>query len=64
MANEKLRVRTPRWATCRIRSVGSGSTPRVSATSSECAHVSMNRAVAIEVGLIGGPNHGIFCPAG
>ena len=28
--NAKLRVRTPRWATCRIRSVGSGSMPRAS----------------------------------
>ena len=60
----KLRVRTPRWATCRIRSVGSGSIPSASTTSSVCAQVSMNRAVPIEVGLIGGPNHGIFWPVG
>ncbi len=60
----KSRVRTPMWATCRIRSVGASTAPRASATSRECAQVSMNRAVAIEVGLIGGPNHGILSPAG
>ena len=41
-----------------------GSTPSASATSSPCAQVSMKRAVAIEVGLIGGPNHGSFWPVG
>ena len=63
-AKEKFRVRTPRWATCLTRSLTSGSTPRASWTSSECAHVSMNRAVAIEVADIGGPYHGILWPSG
>ena len=29
-----------------------------------CAQVSISRAVAIEVALIGGPNQAIFSPAG
>ena len=60
----KLRVRTPRWATWRIRSVSSTSTPRPSCTSRLCAQVSISRAVAIDVADIGGPNHGIFSPFG
>ena len=38
--------------------------PSASATSSECAHVSIIRAVAIDVALIGGPNQAIFSPSG
>ena len=43
-------MRTPRWATWRIRSSAPGSAPSASCTSSEWAQVSMKRAVAIEVG--------------
>ena len=39
-------------------------TPSASCTSRPCAQVSMNRAVAIEVADIGGPNHGIFVAVG
>ena len=38
--------------------------PSVSATSCPCAQVSINRAVTIDAGLIGGPNHGSLVPAG
>ena len=63
-AKEKLRVRMPRCATCRTRSLTSGGTPSAWWTSRECAQVSMKRAVAIEVADIGGPYHGIFWPSG
>ena len=46
------------------RSVCGGSMPSAPATSWPCAQVSMIRAVAIDVGLIGGPYHGIFSPSG
>ena len=55
----KSRARTPMWATWRSRAVGWRATPRASATSWPCAHVSISRAVAIDGGAIGGPNHGM-----
>ena len=60
----KSRVRTPRCAIGRSLAVPGTSTPRASATSRPCAHVSIRRAVAIEAGLIGGPNHCSLRPSG
>jgi hypothetical protein len=51
------------WAIDRNREVGGRVTPRASATSRPCAQVSINRAVAIDAALIGGPNHGSFLPS-
>ena len=48
----------------RRRCVGARLTPSASATSSPCAHVSISRAVTIEVGDMLVPYQGIFCPAG
>lgn len=57
-------MRTPRWAIERSRSVGGRRIPRASATSNPCAQVSINRAVAIDAALIGGPNHSSLRPLG
>ena len=43
---------------------GQRPTPSAAATSRPCAQVSMKRAVAMEVALIGGPYHGILVPSG
>ena len=64
-AKEKSRVRTPRWATCRIRSVTSGR------DAERLVHVERVRPGLHEAARspsrsadIGGPNHGIFWPVG
>ena len=47
---------------CRSRSVGSRVIPNASAISWPCAHVSMMRAVAMDMALMGGPNQGSLTP--
>ncbi len=47
----------------RNRAVAGRFTPRASATSKPCAHVSISRAVAIDAALIGGPNQGSLRPS-
>ena len=61
LRNEKPRVRTPRSAMCRSRPWG-GSTARASATSWPCANVSISRAVANDVALIGPVIHAMRSP--
>ncbi|OLT38534.1 hypothetical protein BJF85_09535 [Saccharomonospora sp. CUA-673] len=63
-AKAKSRVRTPSRAMCRNRAVGVRPTSSASATSCACAQVSIMRAVAIDAGLMSGPYHGSFRPAG